>query len=116
MELARPRVHAGPKKKRARNANLLDQPRDEALFEALRELRRRLADEQGVPPYVVFGDATLVQMARLKPGDDVGLLSITGVGEHKLSRYGSEFLAVINEHRDRPAAARGMLNSRPGEA
>ncbi len=109
LELARPRVATAPKKKRSKRVDLSDRPHDEALFEALRELRTRLAGDQGVPPYVVFGDATLMQMARLKPDDDAGLLSITGVGEHKLSRYGSDFLSVINEYRDTATA-------RPGEA
>ncbi len=100
LELARPRVGAVQKKKRPASIELSEQPHDEALFQALRELRRRLAEDQGVPPYVVFGDATLAQMARLKPDDDNGLLRISGVGEHKLSRYGNDFLAVINEYRD----------------
>ncbi len=100
LELARPRVGAVQKKKRPASIELSKQPHDEALFQALRELRRRLAEDQGVPPYVVFGDATLAQMARLKPDDDNGLLRISGVGEHKLSRYGNDFLAVINEYRD----------------
>ncbi len=100
LELARPRIGAVQKKKRPASIELSKQPHDEALFQALRELRRRLAEDQGVPPYVVFGDATLAQMARLKPDDDNGLLRISGVGEHKLSRYGNDFLAVINEYRD----------------
>ncbi len=100
LELARPRIGAVQKKKRPASIELSEHPHDEALFQALRELRRRLAEDQGVPPYVVFGDATLAQMARLKPGDDNGLLRISGVGEHKLSRYGNDFLAVINEYRD----------------
>ena len=98
LELARPRVNGTLDKKRPKTADVPDQPYDKALFEALRALRTQLARGQGVPPYVVFGDATLIQMARLKPEDAAGLLTITGVGEHKLSRYGSDFLAVIREH------------------
>ena len=65
------------------------------LFEALRELRKELADEQGVPPYVIFGDVTLVQMSRDKPSSEEELLEITGVGQVKLERHGDEFLAAI---------------------
>ncbi len=114
LELARPRSGAAQRRKRPKSVDLGDQPRDEALFQALRELRKQLAEEQGVPPYVVFGDATLAQMARLKPDDDDGLLSITGVGEHKLSRYGSDFLAVISEYRDIPAAS-NTVGAQPGD-
>ncbi len=98
LELARPRVHATSRKKRPRNLDSSEQPYDEDLFEKLRALRTRLAREQGVPPYVVFGDVTLTHMARIKPHDPAGLLAITGVGDHKLSRYGEDFLAAINEH------------------
>ncbi len=65
------------------------------MFEALRSLRKSLAEEQGVPPYVVFGDATLVEMARRRPSSDEELIMITGVGEKKLQRYGAEFLYTI---------------------
>jgi ATP-dependent DNA helicase RecQ len=51
-----------------------------------------------VPPYIVFGDTTLVQMARDKPSDTAALLAITGVGQHKLQKYGREFLDVITRH------------------
>lgn len=68
---------------------------DEALFEELRQLRRELAEAEGKPPYIVFGDATLVQMAREKPLSDEDLLSINGVGRHKLDKYGQEFLDAI---------------------
>ena len=65
------------------------------LFEALRALRKRLADEQGVPPYVIFGDVSLVEMSRRKPANEAELLDITGVGRVKLERYGAEFLDTI---------------------
>ena len=65
---------------------------DQALFEALRELRRRLAAEHGVPPYVIFHDATLIGMATLRPSSEDELLAVNGVGQAKLERYGSEFL------------------------
>ncbi len=70
---------------------------DVELFEALRALRKKLADEQGVPPYVIFGDATLIQMSRDKPANDDQLLAITGVGQVKLGRYGPVFLEAISK-------------------
>ena len=56
---------------------------------------KRLADEQNVPPYIIFGDATLIQMARDKPLDEVALLAVVGVGQHKLEKYGGAFLDAI---------------------
>ena len=96
LELARPRLKGKTGKRRA--SAQLTSSADEALFEQLRQLRKRLADEQGVPPYVVFGDASLAQMASEKPMDDNELLAVNGVGRHKLERYGADFLDAIAEH------------------
>ena len=71
---------------------------DRILWEALRALRKRLAEEQGVPPYVVFHDSTLLEMVELRPTTLAGLSAISGVGQHKLERYGERFIAVIREH------------------
>ncbi len=71
---------------------------DRLLWEALRALRKRLAEEQGVPPYVVFHDSTLLEMVELRPTTLAGLSAISGVGQHKLERYGERFIAVIREH------------------
>ncbi len=71
---------------------------DRALFEKLRALRRRIASYSGVPPYVVFGDATLQQMAHYIPQHLNSMSRISGVGAMKLERYGDEFLAVLCEH------------------
>jgi ATP-dependent DNA helicase RecQ len=71
---------------------------DVALWEALRERRRELAEEQGVPPYVIFHDRTLQEMCTILPQNLVQFGRITGVGERKLDKYGDTFLAVINEH------------------
>ncbi len=65
------------------------------LFEKLRELRKRLADERGVPPYVIFGDATLIEMSRRRPGNETEFLEISGVGQVKLERHGEAFLHTI---------------------
>ncbi len=93
LTLARPRIKE-KRRKPAKAARDLE-PADQELFEALRELRKRLADAQGVPPYVIFGDATLIQMSRDKPRTEDDMLEINGVGQVKLERYGAEFLDVI---------------------
>ncbi|WP_298269130.1 DNA helicase RecQ [Geobacter sp.] len=100
LTLARPRVKvAAPKKEPKRRAGTTPLPEgDEGLFQELRALRKRLADEQQVPPYVIFSDATLVEMAAFRPADPRELLRINGVGEQKLGRYGAAFLEVIQRH------------------
>ncbi len=95
VELAKPRIKASKAKRASRSAQALA-PENVELFEALRALRKQLADTQGVPPYVVFGDATLVEMSQHKPDDEAALLQITGVGEVKLARYGADFLDEIS--------------------
>jgi ATP-dependent DNA helicase RecQ len=94
LVLAKPRlrVKVQPKKGKARIGNL---DYDEALFERLRAVRKRLADAEGVPPFVIFADATLAEMAALMPSDETGLLAVSGVGKHKLRRFGGEFLDEI---------------------
>jgi len=82
------------KKAKRKGADVAAEDRD--LFEALRECRKKLADENAVPPYVIFHDATLMQMAADKPSTDAALLEISGVGQTKLERYGPSFLAVID--------------------
>ncbi|MCV6604443.1 MAG: DNA helicase RecQ [Porticoccaceae bacterium] len=71
---------------------------DRQLWEALRARRKQLADEQGVPPYVVFHDATLMEMMEYQPTSEAELLNISGVGQSKLDKFGSEFLQVLREH------------------
>jgi ATP-dependent DNA helicase RecQ len=69
---------------------------DRALWEALKVCRKQLADEQDVPPYVIFHDATLMEMMQYRPSSVSEMLNITGVGQAKLERYGDEFLEVIS--------------------
>ncbi|WP_049621679.1 DNA helicase RecQ [Frateuria defendens] len=69
---------------------------EQPLWDALRALRSQLAKQQGVPPYVVFHDATLLAMLRAMPANESELGEVSGVGEAKLKRYGRDFLAVIN--------------------
>jgi ATP-dependent DNA helicase RecQ len=66
------------------------------IWQALRDLRLELAQSQGVPAYVIFHDATLVEMAERRPRDKQQLAMINGVGDHKLAHYGDAFLSVIN--------------------
>ena len=66
---------------------------DSGLFEALRGLRKRLADEQGVPPFVVFSDATLRELARHRPSTLECMRNVYGIGEAKLASFGDVFLA-----------------------
>ena len=82
------------KKKRRETAAALS-PADQPLFDALRERRKEIAERLDLPPYVVFHDATLKQMAEHRPRTEADLLSINGVGEAKLERYGRDFLDVI---------------------
>jgi len=93
---------AEPKKarKRKRSAALAEvvENYDEALFEKLRSLRTTLARAQNVPPYIVFSDRALREMARDCPTSPDGMRQITGVGEKKLRRYGEQFIAVIQSH------------------
>lgn len=70
-------------------------PEDEALFQALRAERLRLAREQGVPPYVIFHDTSLREMARRRPSSTEDLADIPGVGTAKIARYGEAFVAVV---------------------
>ena len=72
--------------------------RDQSLWEALRALRRKLAEKQGVPPYVVFHDATLAEMVALRPQSLSEFAHISGVGERKLAAYGEEFVGAIRDH------------------
>jgi ATP-dependent DNA helicase RecQ len=71
---------------------------DEALFERLRTVRKQIAREQGVPPYIVFGDVALRQMARYYPANGDEFARISGVGEKKRRDLGNRFLAEIAAH------------------
>lgn len=74
-----------------------------ALWNALKALRKRLSEEQDVPPYVIFHDATLMEMVMYRPQTAEQFRRISGVGERKLDMYGAEFLAVIEEYEQLPA-------------
>ena len=97
LRLREDRKEAAPRKKPAA-AHAHVAAEDEALWEALRECRRRIAAEQGVPPYVIFHDVTLREIAAAKPRSPEALLEISGVGLAKLERYGGRFLDVVRAH------------------
>ena len=86
---------SGSAKKKAKAAQGLD-PMDAELFDRLRALRKRIAAEATVPPYVVFSDATLRAMCLARPVNEEQFLQVSGVGQAKLERYGEEFLREIN--------------------
>ncbi|MDZ7806019.1 MAG: DNA helicase RecQ [Gracilimonas sp.] len=71
---------------------------DEDLFEILRKERKKMADEKGIPPYTIFPDTTLMEMAYYYPKDKEHLLPLYGVGEVKLKKYGSIFIGVIKKY------------------
>ena len=96
INLARPLVRAGPTRRAAATVAEVAPP-DMDLFESLRQLRRRLAQEKGVPPYIVFGDVTLRELARRRPQTLDQLAEMPGIGERKLAEYGEVFLAAILE-------------------
>ncbi len=95
---------------------------DAALFEQLRVLRRKLADAANVPPFVIFSDRTLTEMAATYPQSPKRLLDIHGMGERKLAQYGEAFLAVIRDYcaerglQERPAPAAAPVQVRPQTA
>jgi ATP-dependent DNA helicase RecQ len=83
---------------------------DGQLFDVLRQLRRELSEERGVPAYIVFSDATLRDMARQAPTTAEGLLEVRGVGRQKLADYGEAFLACINSYGE--GNSRGAFSNR----
>ena len=88
---------------RRAHANIADA--DRTLWEALRACRKRLADEEGVPPYVVFHDATLMDMLAIRPRNRMEMAAVSGVGDRKLERYGDAFLAILNGKDDAAGVA-----------
>ena len=100
LELPKPRLRPAKVKAEKRRTRVGLDAADAPLFEALRARRKELADEQGVPPYIIFGDATLIEMAQRRPINAASLLTVSGVGQRKLEHYGADFLAVIRSADD----------------
>lgn len=97
LPLAKPRIPT-VKKEAGETRGKKDLSCDQALFQRLRALRKTIAEVAGVPPFVVFTDATLVELARVQPCDHAGLLRIGGIGAHKADRYGDMFLAELADY------------------
>ncbi len=107
--LGRPREVVETEKKSRRRSGA-GEGAHRALFEELRSLRKQIADAAGVPPFVVFSDATLLELSKIRPTDERDLLRINGVGQVKLERYGSRFLNAINDYKCRELAERATSN------
>ncbi|MDU6409696.1 MAG: ATP-dependent DNA helicase RecQ [Yersiniaceae bacterium] len=99
LQLAVPRIQA-PKARSGSSPKSYGGNYDRKLFAKLRKLRKSIADEANVPPYVVFNDATLLEMAEQMPTSPGELLSVNGVGQRKLERFGTPFLSMIRDHLD----------------
>jgi ATP-dependent DNA helicase RecQ len=95
FEFAKPRVLRKAARGRKATASAGTTPYEEGLFEELRRLRKRIADEQGVPPYIVFSDATLRELAAKAPATLDAFRQIGGVGDVKLERYGEPFVTAV---------------------
>lgn len=95
----------GPKEKKipkGRKAVLRTlSPDESALFEELRRLRKEIAEEENVPPYVIFSDKTLAELCRKQPESREEMLAVSGVGEFKYERYGARFLWCLRDWQSR---------------
>ncbi|CAH0524221.1 ATP-dependent DNA helicase RecQ [Vibrio hippocampi] len=96
LELAVPRLDTAERS--AKSNKLISKQYDKKLFAKLRKLRKTIADQDGLPPYVVFSDATLMDMAEILPTSYGEMLAVNGVGERKLEKYADPFLDLIQEH------------------
>ena len=97
---ARPITPRARTQKESRAAQIAEQSgADQALIAALKALRMKLAKEKRVPPYVIFSDKSLIDMAQLRPRDDSEFGMVHGVGAAKLKEFGALFLKAIREHR-----------------
>jgi ATP-dependent DNA helicase RecQ len=93
-----PRLQPISSRKEKRNGLLDSANYDKRLFKELRGLRKQIAEQEEVPPYVVFNDATLVEMAQLMPMTEMELLAVNGVGQRKLERFGEAFMDLIIDY------------------
>lgn len=98
LELAVPRLQPISSRKEKRNGLLDNANYDKRLFKELRALRKQIAEDEEVPPYVVFNDATLVEMAQLMPMTEEEMLAVNGVGHRKLERFGEAFMDLIIDY------------------
>ncbi len=96
LELAVPRLDTAART--AKSDKLSSKHYDKKLFAKLRKLRKSIADEENIPPYVVFNDATLIDMAEILPTSYGEMLAVNGVGQRKLDKYADPFLDLIQDH------------------
>lgn len=94
VDIKSSRLQVNTKEKKIKQKEDFDY--DEELFEELRLKRAEIANEKGVPAYIIFGDKTLKHLANEKPFDKASMLEINGIGEKKFEQYGEEFLEVVN--------------------
>jgi len=94
LMLASPRLQKASYWQREKTENRYDR----ALFVKLRDLRKTIADAEDIAPFIVFNDATLSELARIKPQTSLQMLNINGIGDTKLARYGHTFLELIQQH------------------
>ncbi len=97
LELKKPVKTQKVQKSRGRSPMVFNSPEEEALFDLLKSVRMDLAKAQNVPPYVIFHDRTLVEMARLKPQTLAAFAELSGVGASKKEKYGPQFLSALSE-------------------
>ncbi len=102
-----------PSRQKKNRSTLSEQ--DNILWDALRACRKRLADDQGVPPYMIFHDATIMEMVATLPTSPEAMAKISGVGELKLKRYSSAFLAVINDYLKQRDSRSGTVKKEASE-
>jgi len=102
LELAKPRLRE--KSKKRKKLAVAVEGRDELLFELLKGLRKDLSDQEGIAPFMVFGDATLTQIAIHLPKNRGEFLEINGVGEKKMEKYGETFLSEIADYMESKSA------------
>ncbi len=93
--------------------NAATEPYDQALFERLRSVRRRLADARSVPPYIIFGDRTLHDMARRYPQRLESMAQVFGIGKEKLAQYGQDFLAEVQAYAQEHGLEERVFEAKP---
>ena len=97
LELATPRLSSIVTTAMTQKSAVISYDKD--LFARLRFLRKQIADKENIPPYIVFNDATLQEMAQYMPTSNIEMLQINGVGSIKLERFGQPFMGLIQEHK-----------------
>jgi ATP-dependent DNA helicase RecQ len=107
-----PKRHSAEPGSKGATANELE-PEARAIWESLRTWRLEEARRQELPPYVIFHDATLIEVARRRPVSLISLATIPGVGASKLDRYGSAIIEIVSQSRRNPALRRAGLRAAP---